>query len=337
MEIRRIQQETGKPVVETVFFGGGTPTVLPAEMLAAILDTCREHFSFEHESEISVEANPGTVNTEDLRLLRQAGFNRISIGIQSLVDAELERIGRQYASATAENILIASQSAGFENISVDLMYGLPGQSVETWELSLKRIIGHAPQHISCYHLTLEEGTALAQDVANSTLTVASEEEVVVMEKVALAMIGSAGLEQYEISNYARPGFECRHNLNYWQNGMYYAVGAGAVSYVDGVRQRRISSPLEYCRLLECGKSPVFEKEMLDNDSSFRESVVMGLRLAKGVHRQTLYERYGLEVESYYGKLLSELQRHKLLELDREYLRLTARGRRFANRVMADLV
>ncbi len=336
-EIQRIPQENGKQSIRTVFFGGGTPTLLPAEMLISILHTCRKHFALEDECEISVEANPGTVNKEDLLCLRDAGFNRISIGIQSLVDTELARIGRQYASSTAEKILVESQSAGFENISVDLMYGLPGQNAETWEYSLTKAIGYGPDHISCYQLTLEEGTALARDVASKTLTVASEDEAIQMEELALVRTRSAGIEQYEISNYARPGFECRHNLNYWKNGSYYAVGAGAVSYVDGVRKKRISSPVEYCRLLEDGESPVIEEEVLDNESSFRESVVMGLRMIKGVHRQTLSARYGLEVEAYYGKLLLELQQRKLLVLDREYLRLTARGRRFANRVMADLV
>jgi len=336
-EIKGITTEVGKKSIRTVFFGGGTPTLLSADMLISILVSCRECFSLDIDCEISIEANPGTVDKNGLRKLRNAGFNRISFGIQSFIDKELKNIGRQYNSSTAENALIDSQSVGFENVSIDLMYGLPGQNAETWNRSLERAFRFGPDHISCYQLTMEEGTPLARAVAIGALTVACEDEILRMEDLTTEVTKMAGLEQYEISNYARPGFECRHNVNYWQNGSYFAAGAAAVSYVDGTRKRRTGLPYEYCRLMEQGANPVIEQETLDNEASFRESVVMGLRMVRGINRQTLHARYGLEVESYYGKALIALQQQNFLELDRENLRLTTKGRRFANMIMAELV
>lgn len=323
--------------IETVFLGGGTPTVLPIELLRSVLDTCRDSFCLGNTAEISIEANPGTVTKKDLIRLRQSGVNRISFGIQSFIDNELVLLGRPYSSKSASAVLGAAREAGFANISIDLMYGLPGQDHWAWEKSLEETSKVQPDHLSCYQLTIEDGTPFSKRMVDGDLPAADEEEIEKMDELTIKWARATGLEQYEISNFARPGFECRHNINYWLNGNYYAAGAAAVSCIGGRRQRRVGLPLQYCQMIERGSSPVIDEEKLDQHASYRESVVMGLRMIRGVCRQDFVARYGWDVQAYYGPLLRELQDQGLVELDETHLRLTAQGRKLANRVMAELV
>lgn len=323
--------------IETVFLGGGTPTVLPVELLCSVLDTCRDSFCLGNTAEISIEANPGTVTKKDLIRLRQSGVNRISFGIQSFIDNELVLLGRPYSSKSASAVLGTAREAAFENISIDLMYGLPGQDHWAWEKSLEETSKVQPDHLSCYQLTIEDGTPFSKLMEDGDLPAADEEEIEKMDELTIKWARASGLEQYEISNFARPGFECRHNINYWLNGNYYAAGAAAVSCIGGRRQRRVGLPLQYCQMIERGSSPVIDEEKLDQHASFRESVVMGLRMIRGVCRQDFVARYGWDVQAYYGPLLRELQDQGLVELDETHLRLTAQGRKLANRVMAELV
>ncbi len=217
------------------------------------------------------------------------------------------------------------------------MYGLPGQDHWAWEKSLEETFKVQPDHLSCYQLTIEDGTPFSKRMAEGDLPAVDEEEIEKMDELTIKWARATGLEQYEISNFARPGFECRHNINYWLNGNYHAAGAAAVSSIGGRRQRRVGLPLQYCQMIERGSSPVIDEEKLDQHASFRESVVMGLRMIRGVCRQDLLARYGWDVQTYYGPQLRELQDQDLVELDETHLRLTAWGRRFANRVMAELV
>ena len=336
-DLRKVAATTEIAAIDTIFLGGGTPTVLPVELLSAILDTCRDSFCLENTAEISIEANPGTVTKHDLLRLRCSGVNRISFGVQSLNDTELNLLGRRYSSESALAILVAARQVGFTNISIDLMYGLPGQDHRAWEKNLEEIFKIRPDHLSCYQLTIEDGTPFAKRLTDGDFFSADEKEIEKMDKLTIEWAWAMGLEQYEISNFARPGFECRHNVNYWMNGNYHAAGAAAVSCIDGRRQKRVSLPLQYCRRLERGADPVIDEEFLDMQASFRESVVMGLRMVRGVCRKDLVARYGVDVQTYYGPLLDDLQDQGLLVLGETHLWLTARGRRLANRVMVELV
>lgn len=323
--------------LRTVFLGGGTPTLLSGHLLRKILTGCSSHFVIAPDAEISIEANPGTVDAEKFAVLQDSGVTRLSLGVQSFIDQELKRIGRIHSADEAIRAVEMAREAGFENVSLDLMYGLPQQSPESWQYSLETALSLAPQHLSLYQLTVEEGTPLAALVENGTMELPDEDEVAAMDSITEELTAAAGLQQYEISNYARAGYQCRHNICYWENGEYFGLGAGAVSCQAGQRLRKMASPTEYCNRMEAGKPVIVEEESLDSEASFRETVIMGLRMNQGVSLERLNTRYDIHLEQYYGAILQKLMSEKLLEQTGGYLRLTAQGRIFANRVMAELV
>ena len=322
----------------TVFFGGGTPSLLDPADLAGLLADCRSHFAFAaDEPEVSVEVNPGTIDAAGLERLRRAGCNRLSIGVQSLDDRELAVLGRIHSAGEARASVRAARDAGFENLSLDLMYGLPGQSAADWRATLEQALALGPDHLSLYELTPEEGTPLSADLRAGRLTLPSEEEVLAMMAVIDALVAASPLARYEISNYAAVGRECRHNLTYWQNGCYLGLGPGATAFYGGVRRTAVADPDEYCRRLGQGRSVWQVEERLDREAAFRETVVMGLRLTAGVDEAALRRRFGLDPASYYGPLLEQLVAQGLLVRRDGRLRLTAAGLPLANRVMAELV
>jgi len=333
-EIRLCQPE--RPL-DTLFIGGGTPTVLKKEQLKTVVDICREIFGFAPGAEISFEANPGTIDFDALCYLRDAGFNRISVGVQSFDNKELLRLGRLHDADMAEEVIFDVQRAGFDNISLDLMYGLPDQTVQSWQNTLRRAMALEAQHLSAYQLSVEENTGFAQMAAIGELNIPAEEAIVEMDAITAEITGTIGFTQYEISNFARPGYECRHNINYWKNDEYLACGAGSVSYKEGVRARRIEDPLRYCEAVEGGHDFIDESEKLGGGESFKETVVMGLRLSQGVSDKRLHQRYGLGLVEVYGKTLNQLTDRELVRFDGRQLLLTPKGRRFANQVMAELV
>ena len=336
-ELHIISGLSVSPLLHTVFFGGGTPTFLKSSQISDLLDCCRRFFRFDASIEISLEANPGTVDQQYIREIHKAGVNRISFGIQSLSDVELRILGRSHDRGQALTALEQAKSAGFENISVDLMYGVPGQTCESWKRSLETILAYYPQHLSCYQLTIEADTVFSQMNEKGKLQFPDEDAIEQMDELTIDLCRRFGLEQYEISNFAVPGKECRHNINYWLNGDYFAAGAGAVSCVAGRRERRESDPLVYCRLIENAQKVIVDCEQLEEEASFRESVVMGLRMVAGISCQDFYKKYGLNVDDYYGESLNWLKRNSLIERTPSHLRLTARGRQVANSVLARLV
>ena len=335
-ELSLLAEDT-HPTLASIFIGGGTPTILPPEMLTGILSHCLDTFRIASTAEISVEANPGTVNEDSLRALVRTGVNRLSLGVQSLDERELKTLGRTHTAGDAGIAVRAARAAGVPNLNLDLMCGLPGQTAASWQKTLDLTLSLQPEHLSVYQLSIEEGTPFAELLSGGRLALPEEEELLEMDLRTAASCRMAGLDQYEISNYARPGFECRHNINYWENGEYLACGAAAVSYVRGVREKRTGSILEYIDRIASGQPVIVESERLTPDASFRESVVMGLRLLGGVCRAGLRRRYGRDVEEYYGPMLEKLRKLGLIELTDTRLRLTDLGRSLANQVMAELV
>jgi oxygen-independent coproporphyrinogen-3 oxidase len=323
--------------LETVFVGGGTPTVLNLEYLTAVLQACRKKYGFVAVPEVSIEANPESVDQRILHDLRAAGFNRLSIGVQSLIDDELSRLGRVHDGAMAKKAVIDAGRAGFENVSIDLMYGLPGQNDESWRSTLLQALELGPRHLSAYQLTIEQSTPFHEMVRKGGQVLPEEDVVLEMDARTREICADAGLQQYEIANYAQPDFQCRHNLNYWHNGEYLGCGAGAVSYVGGVRERRVENPLDYCEAIGKGAQLIVEKEALSKIQSFRETVVMGLRLNQGIDESRLVRRYSLHLREVYGEALEPLVERGLILYDGVRLVLTEKGRRFANQVMAELV
>ncbi len=323
--------------LRTVFLGGGTPSVLSAALLKNLLASCFACFPVHPDAEISIEANPGTVDRAKFELLKTAGVNRISFGVQSFNDQELGKIGRIHSAEEAAQAVNMAKEAGFDNLSIDLMYGLPGQDPKSWQISLETALSLDLNHLSLYQLTVEEQTPLERMVQDGRLQLPVEDELAAMDEITAKLTAKNGLAQYEISNYARSGYQCRHNITYWENRDYFGVGAGAVSCLRGSRKRNIVAPEEYCDAIESGSSTVIDEETLDLEASFRETVIMALRMNRGVAVKQLEKRYKIRLENHYGKVLQQLIKDKLLEQSEDYLYLTDRGRVFANRVMADLV
>ncbi|WLE96352.1 MAG: radical SAM family heme chaperone HemW [Candidatus Electrothrix communis] len=321
----------------SIFFGGGTPTLLPPETLSRLLADCLAQFPCADGAEISIEVNPATVDAAGLQVLRRAGFNRLSIGVQSLNDVELRQLGRPHSVADAVQTVRMARAAGFDNINLDLMYGLPEQEFHTWLKTLDHAVELQPEHLSIYELTIEAGTPFAQQQEQGRFSLPDEDTVLLMLEKTQQALKQAGLSRYEISNYAKPGCQCRHNINYWQNGEYIGLGVGAVAFLNGTRCTAITDADQFCKCLESEQDVWAEKEQLDREAAFRETVIMGLRMTAGVSLVELTDRFGIKAEIYYSETLHRLIRQDLLHIVQNRLQLTPQGMLLANTVMAELV
>lgn len=337
VEYRNVASEGQRTGLETVFLGGGTPSLLSNDQLRRLFGVISTDFAIETGAEISIEANPGTVDMEKLDTLLQCGINRLSIGVQSFNNVELSTIGRIHSAEEASSAIENAQAAGFQNLSVDLMYGLPGQTPKSWLQSLETVLAMSVQHLSLYQLTVEDETPLKLMIEGDRVQLPGEDDVAEMDEITASLLEIRGFEQYEISNFATKDHQCRHNVNYWNNGDYYGIGAGAVSYSNGKRIKNCADPTHYCDLLEAGQSVVAEEERLEHKESFRETVIMGLRMNRGISINALKLRYGLDFNQVYGEIIQDLFVRNLLERSKNHFYLTEKGRTFANLVMAELV
>ncbi|RWX51798.1 coproporphyrinogen III oxidase, anaerobic [Candidatus Electrothrix marina] len=321
----------------SIFFGGGTPTLLAPETLSRLLAECLAQFPCADGAEISIEVNPATVDAAGLHVLRRAGFNRLSIGVQSLKDSELCQLDRPHTVADAVRTFQMARAAGFDNINLDLMYGLPWQDLHAWRNTLDHALELQPEHLSIYELTIEAGTPFAQQQEQGRFSLPDEDTVLLMLETTQQALKQAGLSRYEISNYAKPGCRCRHNINYWQNGEYIGLGAGAVAFLTGTRLTAIADADQFCERLENGQEVWTDKEQLDREAAFRETVITGLRMTAGVSLAELADRFGMKAEIYYSETLHRLIRQGMLHIVHDRLQLTARGFLLADAVMAELV
>lgn len=311
--------------ISTVYFGGGTPTLYEAQELAAVLEALRGHFAIADDAEITVEANPGTVTVDSLRLLRQAGFSRLSLGVQSLEDAELRLLGRIHTSAEACEAVSSAREAGFGNLSIDLMRGLPGQNASQWETVLTQAVALTPNHISVYGLILEPDTPLREQVESGLLPTPEEEDAADWIRWTVSTLAEAGYERYEISNYAQPGYRCRHNLLYWRDGESVGLGAGAVSYLSGERRRNLVKATDYIVAALEHRSLVADSERLDPDTACGEAVMLGLRTTEGFAPEELKRRFGVDLRQRHKDLIARLVAGGLMLDDGVRLRLTFEG------------
>jgi oxygen-independent coproporphyrinogen-3 oxidase len=324
----------------TAYFGGGTPTTLDAGDLCRILSVARSSFGFEDDAELCLEAHPDTVTEKALEQFVAAGFNRISVGVQSAVGDELIAVGRETSVSGTTAVTLARQ-AGFENINVDLIYGLPGQTLESWRRTVKEVMSVQPTHVSCYALTIEEHTRLHVETARQDRPRPEPELVDAMCEEAAAVLSQHGYAQYEISNFSRLGYACRHNLLYWTDGEYLGLGPSAQSYVDGIRFGNIASLDRYSCLLRDGRLPIDEHEVLTPEQRRREAIVFGLRRIEGVELRAIEELNGLHgTQPPFNEWHVALNRFLglgYLEKDAGRLRLSGAGRRFADSVAAALL
>ena len=333
-EILLVGRELGMVSVSTVYVGGGTPTSLTSTQLASILEMLHKTFCLTPDVEISVEGSPDTVSESGLRELQKAGVSRLSLGAQSFDESVWKHLGRSGNISAIRTAVKKARHAGFENINLDLIYGLPDQTVESWEQSLKEVIALDPAHVSCYALTLEEGTRFFHAQQKGELCIGNPDLENTMYQVAAHTLSDAGFQQYEVSNYCRPGYECRHNLRYWTNADYWGFGPSAQSHIRAVRFGNVENLAEYIRRLEDRNLPFDSVEMLSHQQADRERVVFGLRLLNGLNVESLGS---LACDDDWTRVVYQLMERGLLSDKGGRLRLTEYGRRFADSVALELL
>ena len=328
--------------VSSIFLGGGTPTILEGYQLAAILETVKEHFHLAADAEITVECNPGTLTAGKAEKLVQTGFNRLSMGLQSADDRELQLLGRIHNFAQFLESYDLARKAGFENINVDLMSALPGQTLKSWQNTLQKVTALRPEHISAYSLIVEEGTPFYERFAEDERIreegghprLLPEEDVErQMYELTERFFHTKGYERYEISNYAKPGYECRHNCGYWTRKDYLGLGLGASSLVEHQRFQNTSDLKDY---LEQEYHHI-HIETLDKKSEMEEFMFLGLRLMAGISRQQFEKTFQVTLDSVYGEVLRKLKGEQLIEEVAGYVRLTEHGIDVSNYVLSEFL
>lgn len=317
---------------QTVFIGGGTPSLLPEEAIEEILENLRALTPFAPDGEITIEANPGSVNPEKLRAYKRAGVNRISFGAQSFDDDLLKSIGRIHSTAEIGEVVHMARSAGFDNINLDLMYALPGQSLRQWEQTIDSAVALKPEHISAYSLIVEPGTPMAARVQKGDAIIPDEDSVNTMQRLAVNRLAEAGYRRYEISNYAQAGRECRHNLTYWLRGEYLGFGCAAHSMLRNQRFANAASLEEYfnggCREL---------METLSRKDIMEETIMLSTRTCRGLDMAAWRNNFGEDFSEGREKIILQLKQAGLLKIKDGFLMLTTRGMEVQNAVVLELL
>jgi len=353
MDRRTLSAEFLGCEVDTVYLGGGTPTILPPQWLAELLDRLRLRFALRPDAEITIEANPGTVDEQKLTALLAAGVNRISLGVQSFSDPVLRTLGRIHTAAEAKEAIAAARAAGFARsrragasapaqtaspaLSLDLMYGIPNQSLDDWRATLDSAVAAAPDHLSVYALSVEADTPLSARLAARELPPPDEDLAADMYLLAQNMLEGTGLEHYEISNFARPGRECRHNRRYWAYDEYLGLGAAAHTFRRGVRWNNLPDPGVYTMCLERGRLPVARAEALSAREAAGEMLMLGLRRAEGISVREVRRRTGVAAAEVFAAELARLREDGLLVVERGRLRIPREAWLVSNEVLSTFV
>lgn len=325
------------PVVDTIYFGGGTPSAVPPEYIRETMGLLREAFSISGSVEQTIEINPGTLNLEKAQMYAEAGFNRVSMGLQAWQDVLLKSLGRIHQQSDFIESMGLLRTVGFENISVDIMYGLPGQRVVDVIETLEALMTFSPTHLSCYSLILEEGTSMAEREAQGVITLPEDDVERDMHWAVDAFLRSHGYDHYEISSYGKPGFESRHNLKYWEEVPYLGFGLGAHGFFNGSRYGNITHLNDYCQAIEEGLDPGVSEPPLAEGQIMGEWVFLGLRKLKGIDDGVFQKRFGKSFFRVYEKDIDFLIKEGLLVREGSVLRLTDHGQDFGNRVFMAFV
>ncbi len=321
----------------TLFFGGGTPSLLTVEQITRLLERCHQAFALDEDAEISLEANPGTLDREQLRGLRAAGVNRLSMGAQSFDAGLLHTLGRIHSPEEITQAVHFAREAGFTSLNLDFMFGLPDQSMRHWHETLDQALKLRPEHLSLYSLIIEEGTPFFTWTHEGRITPGDEDLCADMYEYAEERLRAEGYENYEISNWSLPGHQCRHNLTYWWNLPYIGMGAGAHSFFAGKRFSDVLDPQAYIRQLKGGQMPIAESEEVSKLQEMTETCFLSLRTATGLHLPTFMERFGESFDAFVGERLRTVEKAGLLTRERDWLRLSEHGRLLGNEVFFRLL
>lgn len=310
--------------LRTLYIGGGTPTALSASQLAFLLEKLTDKLDLSYLEELTIEANPGDLDQEKIAVLKDSPVNRVSLGVQTFNDRLLKQIGRSHLEKDIYENIANLKKAGFDNISIDLIYALPKQTMEDVKINVAKAIALDIPHMSLYSLILENHTVFMNRMRRGKLPLPKEDLEAEMFEYIIAELEKAGFEHYEISNFSKPGFESRHNLMYWDNAEYYGIGAGASGYVDGVRYKNHGPIRHYLQAVEAGNARVQEEELTLHEK-MEEEMFLGLRKKSGVSKKRFEEKFGLSFEDQYGAVVTELTEQGLLVPDRDIVRMTKKG------------
>jgi len=335
-EAAAYQNEFGELILQSVYIGGGTPTVLSPGQIERLGDIIAEQFSVSESSEFTVEANPNTVSEQKLLAWRKIGANRLSLGVQSFSDDVLGLLGRLHTAGQAAAAFHLARYAGFPAIGLDLIYGVPGQTMQQWKATLETTILHRPEHLSVYSLSIDDGSLFKRELEAGRFTAPEDDMAADMYESAAAMLVGAGYRRYEISNFALPGFECRHNLNYWERGEYLGLGPAAWSFVRGRRYYNIADSAEYSRRMAAGVSAVEGSEVPGQEQASRETLMLSLRTMRGLDLDRYRREYGPRTAGRLEAAMVPLQAAGLLQVHDGRVTLSERGILLSNEALSRL-
>ena len=336
-EMKFYKEEFKDKYFDTVFFGGGTPSILKIDELRKLVNYMFENFNIKKDAEITIECNPGTINKEKLKAIKEMGINRLSIGLQATQNYHLKSIGRIHTYEEFEKNYYDAIDVGLTNINVDLMYALPNQKEEEWKETLDKIVKLNPSHISAYSLILEEGTKLYDMYENNEFNLLDEDTDIDMYEYTINTLKKHGYNQYEISNYAKKGKECKHNIIYWKCDNYLGLGPGASGYINDVRYSNIEDLNEYNNKINQNIKPISEENKLSEKDKIEEFIFMGLRMNEGINLEVFKERFKIDFYELYKDVLDKLLERELIKLDKFNLSLTQKGREISNSVFIEFI
>ena len=336
-EMKFYKEEVRGKEIDTIFIGGGTPSILNQDEIKFLFDNIKNNFNIKNNAEITMECNPGTLTLNKLKIMKECGVNRLSIGLQAVQNNHLEYIGRIHTYEEFEENYYQAKKVGFENINIDLMYALPNQSKKDWIESLEKIVKLNPTHISAYSLILEEDTELFKMYKRKEFDLLDEETDIEMYQYTINYLKSHGYNQYEISNYAKEEFECKHNILYWKCENYIGLGASASGYLNDTRYNNLCELKKYENEINTGKKPIEWEEKLSIKDKVEESIFLGLRMNEGIKFTDFYEKYNIDFKEVYEKEINKLNKMKLIEISDEGMILTQKGREISNSVFVEFI
>ena len=336
-EMKLYKEEIKNREIDSVFVGGGTPSILNENEINILFEKIKENFNIKSNAEITMECNPGTLTLNKLKVMKKSGVNRLSIGLQAVQNHHLKYIGRIHTFEEFEKNYHDAKQMGFDNINIDLMYALPNQSREDWMESLGKVVKLNPTHISAYSLILEENTELFKMYERDEFNLLDENTDIEMYEYTINYLKSHGYNQYEISNYAKDNFECKHNVLYWKCEEYVGIGASASGYFNGIRYNNICELDNYEKMILEGEKPIEWEEKLSIKDEIEESIFLGLRMNEGIQISDFKEKYNFDFEKEYKNEIEKLSKMELIEIDNNRMKLTQKGREISNSVFVEFI
>lgn len=336
-EMEFYKEEFKDKTFNTVFFGGGTPSILMVDEIKEIINNIYKNFNINNDAEITIECNPGTINKDKLIDLKKMGINRLSIGLQATQNYHLKSIGRIHTYEEFEKNYYDAIEVGFKNINIDLMYALPNQTTQEWKDTLNKVIKLNPSHISAYSLILEEGTKLYDKYENKEFDLLDEDTDIKMYNYTIDTLQKYGYNQYEISNYSKKGLECKHNIIYWKCNQYLGLGPGASGFIGNIRYSNVENICEYNKCIMQNIKPISEESILTEKDKMEEFIFMGLRMNEGINIEDFKNRFHADFYGIYKEVLEKLIKRKLIKIEDQNIFLTQNGREISNSVFVEFL